>query len=258
MGLESMLTDPLPADLHTSCCSKRIARNSRLISRMSAPGRFVRPREPGTISTRPQPPASCSPRSSKSGSWPWADGHQRNSVTRLVGTQQRAGQPAAEVRTVPLRQSHVVPGGVPSDLCVGRHFIPMIIQAIRLHPSRSVWIDEASNVSRPDPTSSVQFDAEHPARNRNVGEANSRSLAWSWGYEDSAQVGARVVPGDAASEAHDAGGGRGCPPMHNRPRRRSWLRRRGRRLLLSGGGRRAERCAARPCGIPSSLTSSSS
>jgi hypothetical protein len=44
----------------------------------------------------------------------------------------------------------------------------MIIQTIRLDPSRAVWTDEASNVSRPDPTGADQIDAEHPTRNRKV------------------------------------------------------------------------------------------
>jgi hypothetical protein len=41
--------------------------------------------------------------------------------------------------------------------------IPLIIQTIRLDPSRSDQIDEASNVSRPDPTGADQIDAEHQA-----------------------------------------------------------------------------------------------
>jgi hypothetical protein len=44
--------------------------------------------------------------------------------------------------------------------------IPMIIQTIRLDPSRADWTDEASNVSRLDPSGSDQIDAEHPSRNR--------------------------------------------------------------------------------------------
>ena len=44
--------------------------------------------------------------------------------------------------------------------------IPMIIQTILLYPSGAVWTDEASNVSRLDPTGAVQADAEHPSRNR--------------------------------------------------------------------------------------------
>jgi hypothetical protein len=45
----------------------------------------------------------------------------------------------------------------------------MIIQTIRLDPLGAVWTDSASNVSRLDPTASVQADAEHPSRNRKVG-----------------------------------------------------------------------------------------
>jgi hypothetical protein len=44
----------------------------------------------------------------------------------------------------------------------------MIIQTILLAPSRAVWIDEAPNVSRLDPSGAVQVDAEHPSRNRKV------------------------------------------------------------------------------------------
>jgi hypothetical protein len=44
----------------------------------------------------------------------------------------------------------------------------MIIQTILLYPSGAVWTDEASNVSRLDPSGAVQVDAEHPARNRKV------------------------------------------------------------------------------------------
>jgi hypothetical protein len=81
-----------------SCCSKRIARNYRVIARMSA-----RPvRRGGNRGRSPrdhQPPASFSPRSIKSGSRPWADDHQRNSVTGpsrpstgLANRQRRSGQ----------------------------------------------------------------------------------------------------------------------------------------------------------------------
>ena len=51
----------------------------------------------------------------------------------------------------------------------------MIIQTILLDPSGAVWTDEASNVSRPDPSGSVQVDAEHPARNRKVVGSNPTS-----------------------------------------------------------------------------------
>jgi hypothetical protein len=44
----------------------------------------------------------------------------------------------------------------------------MIIQTIGLDPSGSVWTDEASNVSRLDPSGADQVDAEHPSRNRKV------------------------------------------------------------------------------------------
>jgi len=41
--------------------------------------------------------------------------------------------------------------------------IRLIIQTIRRDPSGSVWIDEASNVSRPDPSGADHIDAEHQA-----------------------------------------------------------------------------------------------
>jgi hypothetical protein len=44
----------------------------------------------------------------------------------------------------------------------------MIIQTILLYPSGAVWTDRASNVSRLDPSGAIQFDAEHPSRNRKV------------------------------------------------------------------------------------------
>ncbi len=44
-----------------------------------------------------------------------------------------------------------------------RLIIRLIIQTIRQDPSRSVWIDGASNVSRPDPSGADQIDAEHQA-----------------------------------------------------------------------------------------------
>jgi len=47
--------------------------------------------------------------------------------------------------------------------------IPMIIQTIRLEPSGSVWTDEASKLSRPDPSGADQIDAEHPSRNQKAG-----------------------------------------------------------------------------------------
>jgi hypothetical protein len=53
--------------------------------------------------------------------------------------------------------------------------IPLIIQTIRRDPSGTVWTDEASNVSRPDPSGAVQVDAEHPSRNRKVVGSNPTS-----------------------------------------------------------------------------------
>jgi hypothetical protein len=47
--------------------------------------------------------------------------------------------------------------------------IPLIIQAIRRDPSRSVWIDDPANVSRPDRSGVDQIDAEHQATDLAVG-----------------------------------------------------------------------------------------
>jgi hypothetical protein len=57
----------------------------------------------------------------------------------------------------------------------------MIIQTILLDPPRSDGIDEAGNVSRLDPSGAVQFDAEHPARNRKVVGSNPTSGSKSAG-----------------------------------------------------------------------------
>jgi hypothetical protein len=40
--------------------------------------------------------------------------------------------------------------------------IPLIIQTIRRDPYGSIWTDEASNLSRPDPSGADQIDAELP------------------------------------------------------------------------------------------------
>jgi hypothetical protein len=45
----------------------------------------------------------------------------------------------------------------------------MIIQTIRLDPSRAVWIDEACNVSSPDPSEADQTDPERQATDLAVG-----------------------------------------------------------------------------------------
>jgi hypothetical protein len=51
----------------------------------------------------------------------------------------------------------------------------MIIQTIVLDRSGAVWTDEASNVSRLDPSGAIQADAEHPTRNRKVVGSNPTS-----------------------------------------------------------------------------------
>jgi hypothetical protein len=47
--------------------------------------------------------------------------------------------------------------------------IRLIIQTLRLEPSGAVWTDDASNVSRPDPSGADQIDAEHQATDLAVG-----------------------------------------------------------------------------------------
>jgi hypothetical protein len=56
--------------------------------------------------------------------------------------------------------------------------IQLIIQTILLDPSGAVWTDDASNVSRLDPSGAVQIDAEHPSRNRLVAGLRPASPAW--------------------------------------------------------------------------------
>jgi hypothetical protein len=53
--------------------------------------------------------------------------------------------------------------------------IRLIIQTILLVPSGAVWTDEGPNVSRLDPTRSVQVDAEHPAHSRKIVGLNPTS-----------------------------------------------------------------------------------
>jgi hypothetical protein len=57
----------------------------------------------------------------------------------------------------------------------------LIIQTILLYPSGAVWTDEASNVSRLDPSGAVQIDAEHPSRSRKVVGSNPTSSSISAG-----------------------------------------------------------------------------
>jgi len=51
----------------------------------------------------------------------------------------------------------------------------LIIQTIRRDRSGSVWTDDASNMSRADPSGADQIDAEHPSRNRKVVGSNPTS-----------------------------------------------------------------------------------
>jgi hypothetical protein len=53
--------------------------------------------------------------------------------------------------------------------------IHLIIQTVLLYPSGAVWTDEASNVSRPDPSGADRIDAEHQATDLAVGSSNPTS-----------------------------------------------------------------------------------
>jgi len=68
--------------------------------------------------------------------------------------------------------------------------IHLIIQTIGLDPSGAVWTDEASNVSRPDPSGADQIDAEHPSRNRKVEGSNPSSGSIAAGRRLSSKTGA--------------------------------------------------------------------
>ena len=56
----------------------------------------------------------------------------------------------------------------------------MIIQTVRQDPSRSVWIDEALNVSRPDRSGAGQIDAEHQAADLALGSVVLPDPGRSW------------------------------------------------------------------------------
>jgi hypothetical protein len=57
--------------------------------------------------------------------------------------------------------------------CIGcALIIRLIIQTIRRDPSGPVGIDEASNLSRPDPSGADQIDAEHQSTDLAVASSN--------------------------------------------------------------------------------------
>ena len=58
-----------------------------------------------------------------------------------------------------------------------RLIIHLIIHTIRQDPSGSVWTDDPSNVSRPDPSGADQIDAEHQATDLVLGEWTIAGLA---------------------------------------------------------------------------------
>jgi hypothetical protein len=60
--------------------------------------------------------------------------------------------------------------------------IRLIIQTIRRDPSGSVWIDEASDVSRPDRSGADQIDAKHQATDLAVGGFESLAARITAGH----------------------------------------------------------------------------
>jgi hypothetical protein len=80
-----------------------------------------------------------------------------------------SGQAQLSVRQSPLVRATFVSG---CALPPCRLIIPLIIQTIRLDPTRPDQIDEALDVSRPDPSGADQIDAEHQATDLAVGGSN--------------------------------------------------------------------------------------
>jgi hypothetical protein len=83
--------------------------------------------------------------------------------------------------------SPVATPSVKLNCCLPWLIIRLIIQTIRRDPSGSVQIDDASNVSRPDPTGADQTDAEHRSTDLAVGGSNpsqraSKPQSTAWGY----------------------------------------------------------------------------
>ena len=147
-----------------------------------AAARTVRPRRPAAPMAaqhlhRPvprRPPGLRGARMEEAGGHPPVRPLRRPETPRL-------GQRSATVRSVDWIEAKQMGLSVEAA-CLGIRFsvgcaliIPMIIQTILLYPSGAVWTDEASNVSRLDPSGAVQIDAEHPSRNRKVEGSNPSS-----------------------------------------------------------------------------------
>jgi hypothetical protein len=85
---------------------------------------------------------------------------------------------------------------IPAVDLPGCLIIPLIIQTIRRDPSRSVWIDEAPNVSRADPSGADQIDAEHQATDLVLGlPPRHGSCACIEGFRPVHLVGVELVAG---------------------------------------------------------------
>jgi hypothetical protein len=112
-----------------------------------------------------------------------------------------------------------------------RLIIRSIIQTIRLDPSRSAWIDEAPNLSRPDPSGTDQTDVEHQATDLAVGGSNpSRRAASPQGCSStSCGRSARARVWETASTAWTTAATTsratwvGPPPAKQDRNRRRWL-----------------------------------
>jgi hypothetical protein len=62
--------------------------------------------------------------------------------------------------------------------------IRLIIQTIPLDPSGAVWTDGPPNVSKPDPSGTVQIDAEHQAMDlENASTADLSTVGFVLGFE---------------------------------------------------------------------------
>jgi hypothetical protein len=71
-------------------------------------------------------------------------------------------------------------------VCLPCLTIRLIIQTIRQDPSESVWTDDLSNVSRPDPSATDQIEVEHQASDLVVDSAVPQSDILPDGRCDSA------------------------------------------------------------------------
>src|SRR4029450_1138403 len=125
-------------------------------------------------------------------------------VGRLFGLNRRCYSTG---RCLAERSAVGTPAGIasphrPSPNRPPRLIIRLISTTIRRDPSRSVWIDEPSNVSRLDPSGADQTDAEHQATELAVGVRIPRAIRGSTGVmarRGSVRVGVPVLAVAAAT-----------------------------------------------------------